>query len=114
LSNVLFKQKKYEESLDLAFQSYIELLTLDPFSFSNTSAIKEILNEEWLTWITEDLLESIEEVDIQIQLCQQLLMKWETTEVEGVLVSDRYPGFGIVLTDLSDLLDDSDRCGEPK
>ena len=112
VSNVLFKRKKYEESLNLAFESYIELLTLDPFSVSNTPAIKEILNEEWLTWMTEDLLESIEEADIQIKLCRQLLRRWEITPVEGVLVSDLYPGLGIVLRDLLDLLDDSDPSGE--
>ncbi|MGA1408887.1 MAG: tetratricopeptide repeat protein [Prochlorotrichaceae cyanobacterium] len=100
LANVLFQRHEYEAGASLAFESYVNLLTLDRFSPNNSAAVKEMLNEEWLTWMTDDLLESIEDPQRQEQICRSLLKQWQNTRIGGRPLMEGYPGFGIVLEDL--------------
>lgn len=100
LANVLFQQGDYEQSLKTALLSCINILELDRYSPNNSPAIRELLIEEWLTWLTDDLLESLEDVALKQQQCQYLIEQWEAAEVNRRSLSEHYPGFIITLKDL--------------
>lgn len=100
LANVLFKQGNYEQSLEIALLSCINILELDQYSLSNSPAIRELLREEWLTWLTEDLLEKVEDIALREKQCQYLLKRWEEPKISNRPLSEHYPGFIITLEDL--------------
>ncbi|MFG6103807.1 tetratricopeptide repeat protein [Leptothoe sp. EHU-05/26/07-4] len=102
LSNILFDQGKYPQSLEMALQSYINILELDQCSLnnSNSPAVRELLIEEWLTWLTEDLLEKIEDSTLKKKQCQYLLDYWRELITNDHVLVDHYPGFIITLEDL--------------
>lgn len=95
-----FKQGNYEQSLEIALLSCINILELDQYSLSNSPAIRELLREEWLTWLTEDLLEKVEDIALREKQCQYLLKRWEEPKISNRPLSEHYPGFIITLEDL--------------
>ena len=100
LANVSFQQGDYGLSLETALLSCINILELDQYSLDNSPAIRELLIEEWLTWLTDDLLDSLDEVGLKRQQCQYLIERWEAAEVNHRSLSEHYPGFIITLKDL--------------
>lgn len=100
LANVLFQQGNYTESLEVALLSCINILEVDQYSPNNSPAMRELLIEEWLTWLTEDLLEKLEDTALRERQCHYLLEHWREAIASNRLLADHYPGFIITLEDL--------------
>ncbi|MDJ0702164.1 MAG: tetratricopeptide repeat protein [Leptolyngbyaceae cyanobacterium MO_188.B28] len=100
LANILFQQEQYEQSLETALQSCINILELDQYSPNNSPAMRELLIEEWLSWLTEDLLDALEDIDLKKKQCEYLIKRWEEAEANNRSLSNHYPGFIITLNDL--------------
>ncbi|MEO0868395.1 MAG: tetratricopeptide repeat protein [Cyanobacteria bacterium J06642_11] len=109
IANVLFQQGNYEKSLEIGLQSCLNILELDQYSPSNGPAIREILIEEWLAWLTEDLLEKIEDTALRKRLCQYLAERWGEATASNRVLADHYPGFIITLEDLVSELNSSEQ-----
>ena len=100
LANILFQQEKYEASIETALLSCINILEVDQYSPNNSPAMRELLIEEWLTWLTENLLEKIDDISLRKAQCQYLLDYWKKSKVDDRMLVDHYPGFIITLEDL--------------
>ena len=100
LANILFQQERYEESIETALLSCINILEVDQYSPNNSPAIRELLIEEWLAWLTEDLLEKIDNISLRKEQCQYLIDYWRKSKTNERVLVDHYPGFIIILEDL--------------
>lgn len=100
IANVLFKQGDYERAIESAIDSCIKVLEPDLHSFKNSPAKREVLHEEWLTWLTEDLIQQLPDFTVKKEKCQYLIRRWESAAVVGRALADHYPGFVITLEDL--------------
>ncbi|NEZ57584.1 tetratricopeptide repeat protein [Leptolyngbyaceae cyanobacterium CCMR0081] len=100
LANILFHQEKYKESIETALLSCINILEIDQYSLNNSPAMRELLIEEWLTWLTEDLLEEIQDISLRKGQCQYLLNYWRESKANDRALVDHYPGFIITLEEL--------------
>ncbi|NEQ50006.1 MAG: tetratricopeptide repeat protein, partial [Leptolyngbya sp. SIO3F4] len=109
IANVLFQQGNHEKALEIGLQSCINILELDQYSPSNGPAIRELLIEEWLAWLTEDLLEKIEDTALRKRLCEYLAERWGEATASNRVLADHYPGFIITLEDLVSELNSSEQ-----
>ena len=101
LSNVLFKKDKdYDQAIEKAIKSCTEVLSPDPHSFTNSSAKREMLHDEWLDWLIEDLIQNLPSTELQILKSRYLTQCWENSYEEGGLLAKYYPGLKIRLGDL--------------
>lgn len=100
IANVLFKLGNYDQAIENAVNSCIKILEQDRHSFKNSPAKREVLHEEWLNWLTEDLIQNLPSQQLKVTKCQYLIQRWEAAEVVGRVLADHYPGFVITLEDL--------------
>ena len=100
IANVLFKMGDYDHAIENAVDSCIKILEQDPYSFKNSPAKREVLHEEWLTWLTEDLIQNLPSQALKTAKCEYLIDRWEGAEVLGKVLADHYPGFVITLEDV--------------
>ena len=75
-------------------------MEVDQYSPNNSPAIRELLIEEWLAWLTEDLLEKIDNISLRKEQCQYLIDYWRKSKTNERVLVDHYPGFIIILEDL--------------
>ncbi|ESA38800.1 tetratricopeptide tpr-2 [Leptolyngbya sp. Heron Island J] len=100
LANILFQNGEYEKSLEIALESCINILKLDQYSLNNSPAMRDLLIEEWLAWLTEELLEKIEDVTLRKSQCHYLIAQWDKAIASNRVLAEHYPGFIITLEDL--------------
>ncbi len=66
LADIAFSYRKYEQAFKLALSSIQYLLRTDEYSLNESPAKKEVLFDEWLTWLTDMLLEIPDAASVKV------------------------------------------------
>jgi tetratricopeptide (TPR) repeat protein len=89
---VLFKKENYNKAFESAANACIFILRPDPHEMGHTSAKKNLTYDQFVTWTGEHILK-LPTHEIAKQKCKYLIDRWKAEEVEGMKLSESYPGF---------------------
>ena len=96
LADVFYhSDKNYNRALDKAVESCVKVLSSDMYSFTNSSAVREMLHDEWIDWLIE-LIQNLPSQELRVSKSEYIIQRWEKDK----LLAEYYPGLGIRLTGL--------------
>ena len=103
LTDVLYNEDKdYDRAIDKAVESCVKVLSSDMLSFTNSPAKRELLHDEWLEWLTDDLIQNLPSKELRSSKSQELIERLKTDES----FAKYYPGLEIILRELIERSED--------
>lgn len=107
VANVYFKRREYDIAFETAADALVSFIKLDleervidPKKRRHGPAKRDAFQDEWMKWLSEELVLNLPSHDLVRAKCDYLLDRWAREEAHGNKLADLYPGFVTRVHDL--------------